>query len=80
MTKKRNYEKEILVYLEEHKVNGLVLRDKLRMQPGKLCNALVSLQSAGKIRFIQNPKGITRLPGRWLLGIGIRVKIGIGDN
>jgi len=64
MTKKRNYEKEILVYLEEHKVNGLELRDSLRMRPDKLYNALISLQSMGKIRFIQNP---SQVDGYWKL-------------
>ena len=64
MTKARDYEKEILAYLEEHEVNGLVLREKLRMRADKLYNALISLQSAGKIRFIQNP---SQVDGYWKL-------------
>ena len=62
--KEKDYEKEILAYLEEHEVNGLVLKDRLRMRPDKLYNALISLESAGKIRFIQNP---SQVDGYWKL-------------
>ena len=52
MTKKRDYRKEILDYLENHKVDGHSLQVALKIDPSRIYGILLELEDAGEIKLV----------------------------